>query len=52
MPSCPKCHYQHFQKALDVAKKYPEKLIEMKQLAQALYHTSKYLIYHNPNTLE
>jgi phosphoglycerol transferase MdoB-like AlkP superfamily enzyme len=38
--------------ALDVAKKYPEKLIEMKQLAQALYHTSKYLIYHNPNTLE
>jgi len=32
----------------DVHERYPEKLAELRRLHEALYETSKYLLYHNP----
>jgi arylsulfatase A-like enzyme len=32
----------------DVSGQYPEKLAELERLHEALYETSKYLLYHNP----
>jgi phosphoglycerol transferase MdoB-like AlkP superfamily enzyme len=32
----------------DVRERYPEKLAELQRLHEALYETSKYLLYHNP----
>jgi phosphoglycerol transferase MdoB-like AlkP superfamily enzyme len=32
----------------DVHERYPEKLAELQRLHEALYETSKYLLYHNP----
>jgi phosphoglycerol transferase MdoB-like AlkP superfamily enzyme len=34
--------------AEDVHERYPEKLAELQRLQEALYETSKYLLYHNP----
>jgi arylsulfatase A-like enzyme len=34
--------------AEDVHQRYPEKVLELQRLQEALYETSKYLLYHNP----
>jgi len=34
--------------AEDVHQRYPEKLADLQRLQEALYETSKYLLYHNP----
>jgi phosphoglycerol transferase MdoB-like AlkP superfamily enzyme len=34
--------------AEDVHQRYPEKVAELRRLQEALYETSKYLLYHNP----
>ena len=34
--------------AEDVHERYPEKVAELRRLHEALYETSKYLLYHNP----
>jgi hypothetical protein len=34
--------------AEDVHDRYPEKTAEMQRMQEALYETSKYLLYHNP----
>ena len=34
--------------AEDVHERYPEKVAELQRLQEALYETSKYLLYHNP----
>jgi len=40
--------YRSESGAEDVHERYPEKVAEMKRLQEALYETSKYLLYHNP----
>ena len=40
--------YRSEAAAEDVHERYPEKLAELQRLQEALYETSKYLLYHNP----
>jgi len=40
--------YRSQAAAEDVHERYPEKLAELRRLHEALYETSKYLLYHNP----
>jgi len=40
--------YRSQAAAEDVHERYPEKLAELRRLYEALYETSKYLLYHNP----
>ena len=40
--------YRSQEATEDVGEKYPEKLAELRRLQEALYETSKYLLYHNP----
>jgi len=35
--------------AQDVHERYPEKVAELRRLHEALYETSKYMLYHNPH---
>ncbi len=39
--------YRSEDAAKDVHERYPEKVAELRRLHQALYETSKYLLYHN-----
>jgi len=39
--------YRSEEGAEDVHERYPEKVAEMQRLQEALYETSKYLLYHN-----
>jgi len=34
--------------AEDVHERFPEKVAELQRLHEALYETSKYMLYHNP----
>jgi len=48
-PGGPRLFRYRSQAALeDVHARYPEKLAELQRLHDALYETSKYLLYHNP----
>ncbi|HYT14924.1 MAG TPA: LTA synthase family protein, partial [Burkholderiales bacterium] len=48
-PGGPRLFRYRSQEALeDVHARYPEKLAELLRLREALYETSKYLLYHNP----
>ena len=40
--------YRSESGAEDVHERYPEKVAELRHLHEALYETSKYLLYHNP----
>jgi phosphoglycerol transferase MdoB-like AlkP superfamily enzyme len=40
--------YRSDSGAADVHQRYPEKVAEMQKMQEALYETSKYLLYHNP----
>src|SRR5882672_5692608 len=40
--------YRSESGAEDVHQRYPEKVAELQRLQEALYETSKYLLYHNP----
>jgi phosphoglycerol transferase MdoB-like AlkP superfamily enzyme len=40
--------YRTQQGAEDVHERYPEKVADLQRLQEALYETSKYLLYHNP----
>jgi len=40
--------YRSKEAAQDVHERYPEKVAELHRLHEALYETSKYLLYHNP----
>ncbi|HZT63431.1 MAG TPA: sulfatase-like hydrolase/transferase [Burkholderiales bacterium] len=40
--------YRSDSGAQDVHQRYPEKVAEMQRMQEALYETSKYLLYHNP----
>ena len=40
--------YRSEKGAEDVHERYPEKLAELRRLHDALYETSKYMLYHNP----
>ncbi|HUL91184.1 MAG TPA: LTA synthase family protein [Burkholderiales bacterium] len=40
--------YRSESGAEDVHERYPEKVAELRRLQEALYETSKYLLYHNP----
>jgi phosphoglycerol transferase MdoB-like AlkP superfamily enzyme len=40
--------YRSQDAAKDVHERYPEKVAELRRLHQALYETSKYMLYHNP----
>ena len=40
--------YRSEQGAEDVHERYPEKVADLQRLQEALYETSKYLLYHNP----
>jgi phosphoglycerol transferase MdoB-like AlkP superfamily enzyme len=40
--------YRSANAAEDVHERYPEKVTELRRLHEALYETSKYLLYHNP----
>jgi len=40
--------YRSQEAVEDVHERYPEKLAELRRLHEALYETSKYLLYHNP----
>ena len=40
--------YRSEKGAEDVHERFPEKLAELQRLQQALYETSKYMLYHNP----
>ena len=40
--------YRSEQGAEDLHERYPEEVAEMQLLQEALYETSKYLLYHNP----
>ena len=39
--------YRSKEAAVDVHERYPEKVAELRRLHEALYETSKYLLYHN-----
>jgi len=40
--------YRSEKGAEDVHERFPEKVAELQRLQQALYETSKYMLYHNP----
>ena len=40
--------YRSQEAVKDVHERYPEKVAELRRLHEALYETSKYLLYHNP----
>src|SRR6266571_4772347 len=40
--------YRSQEAAEDVHERYPEKVAELRRLHEALYETSKYMLYHNP----
>jgi phosphoglycerol transferase MdoB-like AlkP superfamily enzyme len=40
--------YRSQRAAEDVHERYPEKVAELRRLHEALYETSKYMLYHNP----
>ena len=40
--------YRSEKGAEDVHERFPEKIAELQRLQQALYETSKYMLYHNP----
>jgi len=40
--------YRSQDAAEDVHERYPEKVAELRRLHEALYETSKYMLYHNP----
>jgi phosphoglycerol transferase MdoB-like AlkP superfamily enzyme len=40
--------YRSREAAEDVHERYPEKVAELRRLHEALYETSKYMLYHNP----
>ena len=40
--------YRSKEAAEDVHERYPEKVAELRRLHEALYETSKYMLYHNP----
>jgi phosphoglycerol transferase MdoB-like AlkP superfamily enzyme len=40
--------YRSEDAAKDVHERYPEKVAELRRLHEALYETSKYMLYHNP----
>ncbi|HMH18877.1 MAG TPA: sulfatase-like hydrolase/transferase [Burkholderiales bacterium] len=40
--------YRSQDATLEVHERYPEKVAELRRLHEALYETSKYMLYHNP----
>jgi hypothetical protein len=48
-PGAPRLfRYRSQAAAEDVHERYPEKVAELRRLHDALYESSKYMLYHNP----